>query len=135
MAYSSGTHQFHSRTGSAASADLLPKDLARAVTGNRVMECRSGLMMLALCEVIEHPSLDSRHGNHDGGILVAREEKTVMTRFFLVYPSGCDNAVSMTTELAGKIQALMSTFPIGHSVDDCHGRSPKTQKVGGGDSV
>jgi hypothetical protein len=54
--------------------------LKRQKTGNRFLHNVDNMVMLAVCEVIDHPSL-----KRNGAIWVAPKEETVITRFFLVY--------------------------------------------------
>lgn len=82
LSYASGNHRFHSRTSTNGFHSKTPPPLLRAQTGNRLTESKNHLVMLALCEVVDHPSLKRGKGAYDGGIWVAPMEETVITRFF-----------------------------------------------------
>ncbi|CAE7438485.1 PARP6 [Symbiodinium sp. CCMP2592] len=56
--------------------------LKRQKTGNRFVENQRGLVMMAVCEVVEDPSRLRKPTAH---IWVAGEEELVCTRFFLVF--------------------------------------------------
>merc|ERR1712070_1011730 len=126
LSYAAGTHRFH-RNAQGPSQDMeLPQKLTRAQTGNRLTESGTRLVMLALCEVINHPTLQKSKGSYDGGIWVAPREDTVITRFFLVYghEAGEDYghqqypSVNITEDLTQSIRRLMSDLHVGLAFDE-----------------
>lgn len=87
-------------------------DPERHKTGNRPIRRLDNLLMLALCEVIDHPSL-RKHGN----IWVAPREETVMTRFFLVFSDGfrARENIVVTKALCEEVNGIMSRLAVGQS--------------------
>lgn len=72
-------------------------------TGNRFVDNIGGLIMVAVCEVINEPV---QLRKPTAGIWVATKEEIVCTRFFLVF-SGCPEAsVVLTGELEKDLHAL-----------------------------
>merc|ERR1712157_254618 len=65
LGYAGGTHQFHQGQREYHKRDsdtLLPHDLVRGATGNRLTEDSENVVILALCEVIDHHSLIRSRG-------------------------------------------------------------------------
>jgi len=85
-------------------------DKKRQRTGNRFVEDLAGLVMIAICEVIEHPSI-KKHGS----IWVAPDESTVCTRFFIAFtdrhPCPCVQAEGVASE----IRRVMEKLHVGES--------------------
>lgn len=84
--------------------------LKRQRTGNRYLENIDRLSMLAVCEVVKHPSLKK----HNWG-WVAPEEETVCTRLFLVMPEGQEKNVVMDDKLQDQIRELMERLNVGQA--------------------
>lgn len=87
-----------------------PSDPERHKTGNRPIRRLDNLLMLALCEVIDHPTL-RKHGN----IWVAPREETVMTRFFFVFSDGfrARESIPVTKALCEEVNGIMSRLCVG----------------------
>lgn len=79
--------------------------LKRQKTGNRFVDNQRGLVMMAVCEVVEDPS---RLRKPNSQIWVAGEEELVCTRFFLVFSEADHFNLNVSTlELDKEIRALV----------------------------
>jgi len=79
--------------------------LKRQKTGNRFVESQGGLVMMAVCEVVEDPS---RLRKPNSQIWVASEEELVCTRFFLVFSEADHFNLNVSTlKLDKEIRALV----------------------------
>mmetsp|Transcript_50689 Transcript_50689/g.145480 ORF Transcript_50689/g.145480 Transcript_50689/m.145480 type:complete len:128 (+) Transcript_50689:2-385(+) len=77
------------------------------LTGTRRLDLDS-LRMMAVCEVINHPSLNKVNNHH---IWVAPKEETVVTRFFLVYSANLvPNLDLQDVQLQAKLRTCMKAF-------------------------
>merc|ERR1719221_105101 len=84
----------------------------RQKTGNRFVEQGDAVLMLAICEVINHTSIQ-RHAR----TMVAPQEETVCTRFFLVCNDQQKRNVAMD-DLEPEIRKCMAKLNIGgESID------------------
>lgn len=81
-------------------------------TGNRFIENIERLAIIAVCEVVEHPTLN----RHSWGY-VAPLESTVCTRLLLVLPDGMTQNVSMDSKLTDEIRTLMTKLHVGQVAD------------------
>mmetsp|Transcript_112972 Transcript_112972/g.319528 ORF Transcript_112972/g.319528 Transcript_112972/m.319528 type:complete len:648 (+) Transcript_112972:86-2029(+) len=83
-------------------------EMKRQRSGNRSLERVEGLVMLAVCEVINQPNLKKVDR-----MWVAPQEETVITRFFLVYPDVSNFSNVPITGLEDAIQARMLALRVG----------------------
>lgn len=84
-----------------------PPVLKRQITGNRFLENAESITMMALCEVVDHASVQK----HGWGY-VAPEEWTVCTRFFLVFDRPTHD-VNISECLCQDIQRCMDKLNVG----------------------
>ena len=87
-------HCLH-RAGRGANGNQV--SLKRQRTGNRFVDNTSGLVMMAVCEVVNDASRLKKV--HNGGIWVATSEELVSTRFFLVFSGVPQASVSISDSL------------------------------------
>lgn len=82
--------------------------------GNRCVQPLESLLMLALCEVIDHPSL-RKHDDAVPPIWVSPQEEFVMTRFFLVFTNTAKSskAVRMNPKLTDSVRTCMAQLRVG----------------------
>jgi len=89
-------------------------ELKRQRTGNRHVENVEQIVMLAVCEVIEHPQLKKIPTQR---IWVAPSEETVITRFFLVYAGAMKLRTNVSiTGLSDQINQCMKKLRVGTQV-------------------
>jgi len=84
-----------------------PPVLQRQITGNRFLENSDNINMLAVCEVVSHSSVKDH-----GTLFVAPDERTVCTRFFLVFEK-LDHDVQLNASVVQNIRSLMSDLGVG----------------------
>eukprot|EP00403_Amphidinium_massartii_P014715 CAMPEP_0178413588 /NCGR_PEP_ID=MMETSP0689_2-20121128/22604_1 /TAXON_ID=160604 /ORGANISM="Amphidinium massartii, Strain CS-259" /LENGTH=706 /DNA_ID=CAMNT_0020034863 /DNA_START=73 /DNA_END=2189 /DNA_ORIENTATION=- len=92
---------------------VAPPPSKKARTEARLLNELETLCMMAVCEVIKHPSVAY---HHERSIMVAPEEQTVITRFFLVYTDMKQIAgqnVRMNATVEASIRSLMQKLGVG----------------------